>query len=264
MESPISTIIAEKADGIGVLTFNNPDRRNAVSLDMWNAISTVLQEFENDASVRVVIMRGAGGKAFVSGSDISQFEDQRKNAEQSALFAQHSSAALLQMATLSKPLLAMIQGYCIGGGIRVAAAADIRIASEQAIFAIPAAKLGLGYSFESVEKLIGLVGPAVVKELLFTGRRVSAVDALRMGLINQVVSDADLEETVRNLALEIAANAPLTIRAVKIAVTQAMLPPANRNMEMVETSIRACFDSQDYAIGRKAFAQKQVPRFTGA
>jgi enoyl-CoA hydratase len=264
MESPISTILSEKADGIGVLTFNNPDRRNAVSLDMWRAIAAALQEFEDDASVRVVIMRGAGGKAFVSGSDISQFEDQRKNAEQSALFSRHSAAALERMATLSKPLLAMIQGYCIGGGVRVAAAADIRIASEQSVFSIPAAKLGLGYSFESVEKLIGLIGPAAVKDLLFTGRRVGATEALRMGLVNQVVPDADLETTVRALAAEIAANAPLTIRAAKIAVAQAMLPTANRDMALVEASIRACFDSQDYAIGRKAFAQKQTPRFTGA
>jgi enoyl-CoA hydratase len=264
MESSISTILGEKADGVGLLTFNNPDRRNAVSLEMWRATSSLLQDFENDASVRVVVMRGAGGKAFVSGSDISQFEDQRKNAEQSAVFAQHSAEALQRMTRLSKPLIAMIQGYCIGGGVRVAAAADIRIASEASVFAIPAAKLGLGYSFDSVEVLVGLIGPAAVKELLFTGRRVSAIDALRMGLVNKVVPDAELERTARDLALEIAGNAPLTLRAAKIAVAQAMLPPVNRNMELVESSIRACFDSQDYAIGRKAFADKQTPRFTGA
>ncbi len=263
MEFAISTIVSEKADGIGHLIFNNPDRRNAVNIEMWQAISSVLQDFENDASIRVVVMRGAGGKAFVSGSDITQFEDQRKNAEQSAAFSQHSKNALQRMAMLTKPLIAMIQGYCIGGGIRVAAAADIRIASDQSVFAIPAAKLGLGYSFESVEKLVGQIGPGAVKELLFTGRRMNAADALRIGLVNKVVPDADLEATVRDLALEIAANAPLTIRAAKIAVEQAMLSHADRNMELVESSIRACFDSQDYANGRKAFAEKQKPRFTG-
>jgi enoyl-CoA hydratase len=263
MTSPASKIIGEKADGIGVLTFNNPDRRNAVSLEMWDATVSVLQEFEADASVRVIVVRGAGGKAFVSGSDISQFDDQRKNAEQSALFSQHSAAALRQMETVNKPVIAMIQGYCIGAGVRVAAAADIRIAAYQSVFAIPAAKLGLGYSFESVERLVGLLGPAAVKELLFTGRRLSATEALRLGLVNQVVPAADLEGVVRTLALEIAANAPLTIRAAKTAVTQAMLPIEKRNMELVDASIKACFDSEDYAIGRNAFAQKQVPRFTG-
>lgn len=264
MEPSVSTIISEKADGIGLLIFNNPDRRNAMTLDMWSATSAALGDFETDESVRVVVMRGAGGKAFVSGSDITQFEDQRKNAEQSAAFAQHSADALQRMASFSKPLIAMIQGYCIGGGVRVAAEADIRIASDQSVFAIPAAKLGLGYSFESVEKLVGLIGPGAVKDLLLTGRRVGAPDALRMGLVNMVVPESDLAQAVRDLALEIAGNAPLTIRAVKIAVEQALLPLTSRNMDLVNSSIRACFDSEDYAIGRKAFAQKQTPRFTGS
>jgi enoyl-CoA hydratase len=264
MESPASTIITRKADGIGHLIFNNPDRRNAMTLEMWGAAIAALQEFGSDAAIRVVVMRGAGGKAFVSGSDITQFDDQRKNAEQSAAFARHSADALACMGSFSKPLIAMIEGYCIGGGVRVAAAADIRIASDKSVFAIPAAKLGLGYSFESVEKLVGLIGPAAVKELLLTGRRIDAHVALRMGLVNMVVTEADLEKATQELALEIAGNAPLTIRAVKIAVEQAMLPPANRNMDVVNASIRACFDSEDYGIGRKAFAQKQTPRFTGS
>lgn len=263
MQAQKPNIIGEKSDRIALLTFNNPDRRNAVSLDMWSAIDALLQEFENDPSVRVVVMRGAGGKAFVSGSDISQFEDQRRNAEQSTLFSQYSKQALQRMATLSKPLIAMIQGYCIGAGVRIAAAADIRIAAEQSQFAIPAARLGLGYSFESAEKLVGLVGPAAAKEMLFTGRRICAEEALRMGLVNHVVPDEYFEEAVRNLAAEIADNAPLTIRAAKIAIDQVMLPPAKRDMTSVQASIRACFDSQDYVIGRKAFAEKQAPRFTG-
>jgi enoyl-CoA hydratase len=264
MESATDKIISEKTDGIGYLTFNNPARRNAVSLDMWRAVSSVLQDFGSDPAIRVVVMRGAGGRAFVSGSDISQFEDQRKNAEASAAFSRHSADALQHMAALSKPLIAMIQGYCMGGGIRVAAAADIRIASELAIFGIPAAKLGLGYSFDSVEKLVGLVGPAITKELLFTGRRVGAQDALRMGLVNQVVPENELEGAVRQLAVEIAQNAPLTIRAAKVAVDQAMTQPGKRDMALVEASIRACFDSQDYAVGRKAFLEKRTPQFTGS
>ena len=257
-------ILSVKTGGLGYVTFNNPERRNAVSLDMWQSVAAVLADFEDDPSVRVIVMRGAGGRSFVSGSDISQFEDLRKSAEQSEVFAKFSSEALKKMSACSKPLIAMIQGYCIGGGVRVAACADIRIASDDAVFGIPAAKLGLGYSFESAEILVGLVGPAFAKEMLFTGRRLSADEALRIGLINGVAPRDSIEAKVAELASEIARNAPLSVRAAKIAVDQAMLAPEKRDMGLVAASIRACFDSQDYAIGRKAFKDKGTPEFTGS
>jgi enoyl-CoA hydratase/carnithine racemase len=256
-------ILAEKKNGIGWLTFNNPARRNAMSLEMWQATGIVLDDFENDPDVRVIVMRGAGGKAFVAGADISQFEDQRKNAEQAAVYASISEGAKNRMASLNKPLIAMIQGFCIGGGLGVATTADIRIASEDSFFGIPAAKLGLAYAFESLNKLVGLVGPAFAKEILFTGRRLDASEALRIGLVNRVVPVDHLESTVSELAQEIAANAPLTVRAAKLTIDQIMLDADKREMSRVEASIRACFDSQDYAIGRQAFMEKQTPRFTG-
>jgi enoyl-CoA hydratase len=245
------------------LTFNNPDRRNALSLEMWQAIGEVMESFENDSDVRVVVMKGAGGKSFVSGADISQFEDKRKDAEQAALYAKVSESAKKRMVTFGKPLIAMIQGFAIGGGLGVAMNADIRIASEDSQFGIPAAKLGLAYAFDSLEKLVNLVGPAMAKEILFTGRRLNAAEALRVGLVNRVVPVDQLESTVRELAAEIAQNAPLTIRSAKITINQIVRDPDKRDMDLVDASFRACFDSADYANGRKAFMEKRKPEFVG-
>ena len=263
MKLKTEKILAEKQGTIGWLTFNNPERRNALSLDMWEAIDEVLKDFESDPAVRVVVMKGAGGKAFVSGADISQFEDQRKNAEQAALYASVSEGAKKRMQALDKPLIAMIQGFCIGGGLGVATNADIRIASDDSRFGIPAAKLGLAYAFDSLRKLVDLVGPALAKEIMFTGRRLNADEALRIGLVNRVVPAEQLEDTVREMAAEIAANAPLTIRSAKITVDQIVRDAEKRDMELVEASFKACFDSADYANGRKAFMEKRTPEFVG-
>lgn len=257
-------ILAETADGIGWLTFNNPARRNAISLEMWQACAEVLDGFERDEAVRVVVMRGAGGKAFVSGADISQFEDQRKNAEQQAAYARMNEAARARMNSMSKPVIAMIQGFCIGGGISVAASADIRVAGEDAVFGIPAARLGLGYGFDSITRIVGLIGPANAKELLFTAGRIDALEALRIGLVNKVVPVERLEAVVRDMALAIAGNAPLTIRAAKLGIDQAMLDAEARDMAAVAAAVQACFDSEDYVTGRRAFMAKQAPVFTGS
>jgi enoyl-CoA hydratase/carnithine racemase len=264
MKLATDKILAEKTDGIGWLTFNNPERRNAMSLDMWQAVGTVLEDFENDPEVRVVIMRGAGGKSFVAGADISQFEDQRKNAEQAEAYGKISDGAKKRMLSLSKPLIAMIQGFCIGGGLGIATSADIRIASEDSKFGIPAAKLGLAYAFGALEKLVGLVGPSFAKEILFTGRKLDAQEALRIGLVNRIVPVDRLEATVRDMAAEIVTNAPLTVRSAKITIDQVMRDPDKRDMALVEESFRQCFDSKDYAEGRKAFMEKRTPQFTGA
>jgi enoyl-CoA hydratase/carnithine racemase len=263
MQLGTDKILAEKKDGIGWLTFNNPERRNAMSLEMWHAVETVLEDYENDPEVRVVIMHGAGGKAFVSGADISQFEDQRKNAEQAEAYAKISEGAKKRLATLSKPLIAMIQGFCIGGGLGIATSADIRIASDDSRFGIPAAKLGLAYAFGALEKLVALVGPAFAKEILFTGRKLDAQEALRIGLVNRVVPADRLEATVREMAAEIVGNAPLTVRSSKITIDQVVTDPDKRDMALVEESFRRCFDSKDYAEGRKAFMEKRTPVFTG-
>jgi len=257
-------ILAESSDGIGWLIVNNPARRNAISLEMWQASTEVLDGFERDASVRVVVMRGAGGRAFVSGADISQFEDQRQNAEQQEAYARMHAAARARMNTMTKPVIAMIQGFCIGGGISVAASADIRIAGEDAVFGIPAARLGLGYGFDSITRIVGLIGPAHAKELLFTAGRIDAQEALRIGLVNKVVPVEQLEAAVREMALAIAGNAPLTIKAAKLGIDQAMLDAQARDMAGVAAAVQACFDSEDYVTGRRAFMAKQTPIFTGS
>jgi enoyl-CoA hydratase/carnithine racemase len=256
-------ILSRTESGIGWLTFNNPDRRNAMSLEMWEETGRVLSAYEQDPDVRVVVMHGAGGKAFVSGADISQFEDVRKNAEQQELYAARSGEGKRRMMELTKPLIAMIDGFCIGGGLGIAVNADIRIASENSQFGIPAAKLGLAYEFKNLRRLVDLVGPAYAKEIMFTGRRFNTEEALRMGLVNRVVPVADLEPVVRAMAADIAGNAPLTIRSAKVTIDQAVLDLADRDMARVEASFDACFNSRDYEIGRQAFMAKRTPEFTG-
>ncbi len=256
-------MIAETGNGIGWMIFNNPERRNALSLEMWEAIAAILDSFQRDDSVRVVVMKGTGDKAFVSGADISQFEDQRKNAEQAERYSAMSSGARQKLAGLDKPLIAMIRGYCLGGGLSVAMSADIRIASKDAQLGIPAARLGIAYGYESLEQLVNLVGPSFAKEILFSARRFSADEALRIGLVNRVVPVDELERTVCELADTIASNAPLSVKATKMTVAQVLKDPANRDLKSVEQIVKTCFDSQDYAEGRQAFLEKRKPQFTG-
>lgn len=256
-------MIARKDAGIGWLIFNNPERRNALSLDMWHAIADVIGRYAKDDDVRVAVMAGAGGKAFVSGADISEFEKHRSSAEAEQEYNRISAAAQAALGGFDKPLIAMIQGFCIGGGLAVALQADIRVATEGSQFGIPAARLGLGYGFGGLRTLAGLVGPAKAKEILFTARRFGAEEALRIGLVNHVVTDDRLEPTVRELAETIAENAPLTVRAAKAAIGEALKDPADRDTAMIDDMVRACFDSEDYVEGRRAFMAKRKPEFKG-
>lgn len=256
-------MIAEKEGGIGWMTFNNPQRRNATSFEMWAAIPHILEDFSRDDSVRVVVMKGAGGKAFVSGADISEFSEKRSTPEQIEAYAANSHKAHEAMNNLEKPLIAMIQGFCIGGGMAVALGADFRIASDNSTFAVPAAKLGLGYGYDGIKVLMDLVGPAYAREIFFTARQFTAEEALRMHLINKAVPEAQLESTVREYAATIAANAPLTIKAAKAAVREGLRPEKERDLAKIETMVKACFDSKDYIEGRTAFMEKRKPAFAG-
>ena len=262
--APEAGRITTRVDGrIGWLIFDNAARRNAMSLDMWTQAADALEDFDRNEAIRVVVMRGAGGKAFVSGGDISQYGANRDNPEQAAAYAARIDWARDRMSAFAKPMIAMIEGYCLGGGVRIALMADIRVASDASIFGIPAARLGLGYGFESVTKLIETIGAAATRDLLFSARRINAREAQAIGLITQAAPLADLERTVQNLASSIASNAPLTIRAAKIAIAEALRSPAERNMSAVAASIEDCFASADYRIGREAFLEKRSPEFTG-
>jgi enoyl-CoA hydratase/carnithine racemase len=256
-------MIARKDGAIGWLIFNNPARRNAVSVDMWAAIPKALSAFEADPAIRAVVLAGAGDKAFVSGADISQFENVRANPEDNEEYKAVSGGGQAAISRLTKPSIAMIKGFCIGGGLAVALSCDLRIAAEGSRFAIPAAKLGLGYNYGGLATLASIVGPAYAREIMFTARQFDGEEALRMGLINRLVPLADLENTVRDYAGMIGANAPLTVKAAKMAVNEFVKDEARRDIAKVEAAVDACFASADYAEGRKAFMEKRAPNFQG-
>ena len=256
-------MIAEKDGPIGWMIFNNPERRNAVSHEMRLAIMEILDDFSHDDSVRVVVMKGAGDKAFVSGADISQFEKTRATPKDRKHYGAISQQVQDRYAALEKPLIAMIHGYCLGGGLRTALNADIRIASDDAEFGVPAGRLGIAYDFDSVRKLVEAVGQSRAKAILLTARRYSAEEALQMGLVNQVVPRAELEHAVRGVALTIADNAPLSIRASKATVAQVVKDAQDRDMARCVAMIEACFTSEDYVEGRRAFMEKRKPVFKG-
>jgi enoyl-CoA hydratase/carnithine racemase len=263
MELSTDKIIAKKEDQIGWLIFNNPHRRNAVSLEMWQAIPTVLDDFEADPDVRVIVLTGMGEKAFVAGADISEFEKSRNSAENVAHYNQQSGLANQRLNELDKPTIAMIRGVCVGGGVGIAINCDLRFASEDARFGIPAAKLGLGYGHDGLKQLVGLVGPAFVKEIFFTARLFSAGEAMAMGLVNRVIPTQMLEEQVREYCQAIGGNAPLTINAVKKIVAQIADHDRPTDLAYCERLVQACFDSEDYVEGRRAFMEKRTPQFKG-
>jgi enoyl-CoA hydratase len=263
MELKTDKMIARKEDGVGWLTFNNPARLNAVSLVMWEGVAEAMDNFAADDDIRLVVLAGAGDRAFVSGADISEFAENRNSAASEERYSAASASAHRAMAGFEKPLLAMIQGYCIGGGVAVALAADIRIAADDTQYAVPAARLGLGYNYGGLKTLTGLVGPAMAKEIFFTARRYNAQEALAMGLVNRVVPVDQLEATVAEYAGMIAENAPLTIRAAKATVGEVLKDPDKRDMAHLDELIKSCFDSEDFTEGRTAFMEKRKPVFKG-
>ncbi len=256
-------MLARKDGAIGAMIFNNPERHNAVSLEMWEAVEEILGDFARDPEIRVVVVSGAGGKAFVSGADISKFEKDRSTPESVAHYDAVTDRARDALLNLSKPTIAMIQGWCIGGGMAVALNCDLRICSEDSKFGIPAAKLGLGYGFKSLKALVDVVGPAATKEILFTARHYTAPEALRLGLVHRVVAAAELESSVRDYAQSIAANAPLTVLAVKRIVGEIVKNPEQRDLALCDRLVAACFGSEDYVEGRRAFMEKRKPAFHG-
>jgi enoyl-CoA hydratase/carnithine racemase len=263
MKLSTEKILAVVDEGIGWLTFNNPARRNAMSMEMWQGVGDALEAFQDDPAVRVVVLKGAGGRAFVSGADISEFDQHRASAEQRQEYAAINARGNRWLRKLEKPLVAMIQGYCIGGGLNIALTADVRIATPESQFGIPAAKLGLGYDFGGLATLARLVGPSVARDILFSARFLPAEEALRVGLINRIVPAEELEGEVRAYAGLIAANAPLTVRAAKAALQEWERDPADRDLGRIEAMVNACFDSEDYKEGRRAFAEKRKPAFMG-
>ncbi len=256
-------ILKSVNDGVGVVTFNNPEKRNAMSLEMWEGLGQALIETRDDPGVRVVIMVGAGDKAFVSGADISQFEKARHNAEASEEYSKKSAAQRALLADYPKPTIACIRGFCLGGGMQVAMLADIRIASDNSQFGIPAARLGIAYGYDGLRHLVSLVGPSWARLLMFTGMRIDSAEAVRIGLVDRVVPDSGLWNATTEIARTISGNAPLAIQAAKTTIAQILKDPDARNMDAIRDIGNACMDSEDFREGRRAFMEKRKPQFKG-
>ena len=256
-------MLARKDGNVGYLIFNNPERHNAVSMEMWDATRRILEEFAGDNDVRVVVLTGAGKKAFVSGADISKFGDERATLDAVAKYNELTEIAYAGIHDFPKPTIAMIRGYCIGGGVGIAVSCDMRICADNARFAVPAAKLGLGYDYPGLKRLIDVVGASFAKEIFFTARQFDAEEARVMGLANRVVPDAELDVYVKNYADMIAGNAPLTVASVKFIVGEALKDENKRDTARMAESVKRCFASSDYVEGRTAFMEKRKPVFTG-
>lgn len=254
-------IDARGEGAIGWMVFNNPARRNAVSVGMWEAIPRVLEDFGADPAIRVLVLAGAGDKAFVSGADISQFDTQRSVPEAVQRYEELAEGAQAKLATFDKPTVAMVRGYCLGAGLNIANVCDLRIAADDARFGIPAARMGLGYRASSMKNLVDVVGIARAKEIMISARQFTAAEAKDMGLVHRVVPAAELERATREYCEAIAANAPLTMRAAKRIIRE--ITRSQYDAALCRRWVKECFDSADYVEGRKAFMEKRKPNFQG-
>ena len=257
-------ILTEQSGDVARIIFNQPEKRNAVSLEMWEAVEAAVSRYAEDPDVRILILSGAGGKAFVSGADISKFESERASEEGVAHYNATTKRVYDMIEAFPKPTIAQIDGFCIGGGVALSLCCDLRICGEGSQFAIPAAKLGLGYGYPGIKRLVDVVGPSFAKELFFTARRFDAEEARVMGLVNRVVEDGKVAEAAEETARMIASNAPMTVTSVKYIVGETVKDESVRDLAECERRVKACFDSQDYIEGRRAFLEKRKPQFVGA
>lgn len=263
MNTQTEKIVARKEGAIGWLIFNDPQKHNAISMDMAEAVPGVMRAFEEDDEIRVVIVQGAGERAFAAGSNISAFGAVRDSAEQNHHYHLTSERAYDAIYQCSKPTIALIKGYCIGGGLDFAASCDIRICADTGSFAIPAGRLGVGYGYEGQIRLNRIVGPSKGRDIFFSARRYGAAEALAMGLVHEVVPLADIEQHTLDYARTVAGNAPLTLRAIKRSYLELEAAARATDMSAAQALIDVCFGSEDYREGRAAFAQKRTPAFTG-
>jgi enoyl-CoA hydratase/carnithine racemase len=261
LASPSPHIGAFVAGSIGWLVLDRPARRNALDTGMWAAIPPLIKSLDEHPDVKVIVIRGAGSDAFAAGADISEFGQARSDAAAAKEYEALNGRAFAAIRGVGKPVIAMIQGFCFGGGQAIALACDIRVADSSALFSLPPARLGLAYPLDGLRDLVAAVGPSCAKELIFTAKRLKARDALELGLITHEF--ADIEPETRALCAEIAAGAPLTIAHAKRAIDLISGRPGHLAEEQVAQLAARCFDSADYVEGRAAFAEKRKPEFSG-
>jgi enoyl-CoA hydratase/carnithine racemase len=257
------SILTRHEAPLGWLIVNRPQVKNALNYEAWRGIVAAMEELNADPDVRVIIMRGVTADSFISGADISEFPSHRANAEQARAYRDAPGNATNALSHSPKPVVAMIAGICIGGGLQVALSCDMRIAARGTRFGIPAARLGLAYPLEGVLSLSQIAGPANARDILMSARIFDAEEAFTMGLINRLVEPGDLEDNVRDYATRMAANAPLTMAAAKATIREGLKDGAERDLKRIATMVSQCFDSEDYREGVKAFLEKRRPNFQG-
>lgn len=261
--SPI-TEISVKTDGpVARIVLNRPEKNNAINDAMWRALPKIAKTLGHSDEVRVIVITGAGNKAFSAGADISQFTENRSGAEQARAYERLNVEAFSAIEAISKPTIAQISGFCMGGGLALALSCDLRIADDTAVFSLPPAKLGLAYPVQAIRRLLTGISAPFAKEMIYTARRVNALDAYRAGLVNQVIPADQLADTVAEVTATIAANAPLTLAASKATIDEMLLNPQNPDMQKLTRASDKCFTSKDYLEGIAAFTQKRRPKFTG-
>jgi enoyl-CoA hydratase/carnithine racemase len=248
---------------VGYLAFNRPQAKNAITGKMWKAIPQFIEKFDKNTEIRAIVIRGEGTDSFSAGADISEFADNRSDPQAARDYERLNIDAFAAISSAGKPTIAMIYGFCMGGGLATALACDLRIAAENAVFSLPPAKLGLAYPIEGIGQLLSVVSVPVAKEMIFTARRLNALDASRTGLVNDVTPLDMLADTVQELCTTISANAPLTITASKAMIDELHGHRENPDMARLQKLSAKCFDSNDYREGQKAFAEKRRPQFKG-
>ncbi|MBS0640492.1 MAG: enoyl-CoA hydratase [Acetobacteraceae bacterium] len=256
-------VAAEVKGSIGWLIWDNQSKMNALSPSMYPDALSVIEAYEADPAVKVVVMRGAGTRAFISGADISSFEKTRSDAAAAEAARKVPEQLRLAMLNMAKPLIAMIRGYCLGGGMGMALNADIRFASSDSQFSVPAAHRGVAYAPEGLKQLVDVVGPSVAKDIMFSARRLKADEALRVGLVNRVVEPEELEQVTVEYAEILAANAPLSIRASKYFINQLGLEKAERNEVRMVAMQKEAANSEDFKEATRSFMEKRRPVFQG-